>query len=105
MKVNLSLSVDSVLLAEARGAGLDGKFSKFFEDALRERIHKPLNSMEREEQEMQQLKELRVAVHQKAQLFALEFKKVLRKKTFLGMPKNTIADKIAFWSAVLNEMP
>ena len=105
MKGQITLSVETSLIAEARGAGLDGKFSKLFEEAIRERLKKPLSEAELQESLLMQLKELRSRVHQKSMLYRKEFEEVLRRKTFLGLPKNSVGDKIAFWQAVLEELP
>jgi len=102
MKAVISISVDTVLLEEARGVGLN--LSGFFSEALKEKLHKTPTEDERQANEEETLYNIKVEANQKMNLYPDRFKKAVRYLKYLGMPTNTQIEKIIFWTTVINEM-
>jgi post-segregation antitoxin (ccd killing protein) len=99
MKSNTSASIDTQILTEARGVGLN--ISQVLEAALREQLKKPVSKEEREMQWLRQLKDIKTKVYQISQLKGEVFKKAIREAKFLGLPTETTEDKVLFWNKVL----
>ena len=102
MKAIVSVTVDTELLAEARGVGIN--LSGLFNEALKEKLHKNPTEEEKKAFEEETLFNVKIEVNQKRNLRPDRFKKAVRYLSYLGMPTNTQKDKIIFWTTVLNEM-
>ena len=102
MKSVISVSVDTQLLVEARGVGIN--ISSFLTQALKDKLNKSPTDEEKKVNEEETLFNLKVEVNQKMNLMPEKFKKAVRYLKYLGMPTNTQAEKIIFWTTVLNEM-
>lgn len=102
MKSNITVSVDSNLLAEVRG--VSENISKLVEDAFREKLNKGLSLEEKQLQKDEELMKLKVQVHQKSELYPDRFKKCVRYAKYCGIASNTIDEKIIFWGTILENM-
>lgn len=99
------MSLDSELLAEVRGARLPrGELSRVVEEALRVYLRKPLSPEEREMRILSELKEIKLKVWQKAQLYGAAFKKAVHDVKFRGVPHETSQERLLFWGEVLKEL-
>ena len=100
--ITLSLPVD--LLVEARGAGLDGKFSKLLEEKIKEVLNKDMSEEELEDAKIEQLGELKKIIVMKSGLYPALFKQAVRNVKFRGIKANTLDEKITFWGMVSQEI-
>jgi hypothetical protein len=102
MKSNTSVSVETNLLVEARGAGIN--LSKVLEEALKVKLQKEMTPDEINFNKEERLKELRADVYQKSQLYTEKFKEAVAYLKWLGEKSITLDERIIFWEKVLKLM-
>ena len=101
MKSNISVSVDSSLLAEVRGVGL--KISPLVEEAMRKALKKAENPAESELRAFKKLRGLKTEAYQVSLRESDKFKAAVREAHFLDLSTKTTEEKIGFWEWIINK--
>jgi len=102
MKSNISVSVDSSLLAEVRGVGL--KISPLVEEAMRKALKKAENPAESELRAFKKLRGLKTEAYQISLRESDKFKSAVREAHFLDLSTKTTEEKIGFWEWIISKV-